>query len=399
VVDVYDCYVQMDVDGDGISELWRVRVAGMDGTKLIDKERARFVPYCTGTALPMPHRLSGTSMFDLLKPIQDGKTHILRQYMDNLNVANNSRVGAVEGEVNMSDVIDSKPGGVIRLRSADALFPIPFNDVGPAALTALQYMDNIRTERGGAALDMMSGEMQIAGTSATAAANEYGHKEKASTMYCRNLVESLVKGAFLLIHRSLRHYYNGELTSKLGGKWQTTNPRDWLPRDYCKVIAGMSSSERQQRSAALAQNLSYQTTAMQAGMDGTLVSVSNIHNTLQDWLRSSDLDDVDSYYIDPDSEEAQAAAQQKQENMLKEAEKAEQLQRRLFDQEQALKKYMHDSQLQFDKWEQVLKAAVEEMKITGKAVADQELELTKGTVAAITNQGKSNGTANSDSRD
>jgi hypothetical protein len=372
VVETYDCYIRMDVDGDGIAELWRVRVAGYDGATFLDKELSRFIPYCTGTARPLPHRTAGTSLYDALRFIQDGKTVTTRQLIDNQETGNNVRVGAVEGEVNMDDLTTSRPGGVVRMRSEGAIIPIAFNDVGPSCINTLNYLDSVATARAGAAMDMMQGEMQIASSSATGAANEYGHKEKMSAFFARNIIETIVRGSYLLIHQALRSYYSKPLNVKINGKWQTSDPRKWKPRKSLRVIAGLSGSERREKAAALGQNIQYQSMALQAGMDGTLVTPDGVHNSLADWLNVVDLDDVSTYYVDPKSDEAKAAAKQKQEQQQQQAQEAEKLQQRIFDAEQGLDKYKHDTQLEFDRWKELLDAQVEEMKVMGNALANME---------------------------
>ena len=392
VVDIYCCYMYVDFDGDGIAELRRVVMGGYDGAEVLENEPARFTPYCTGSALPMPHRLTGTSQYELIKPIQDAKTHVLRQWLDNQNVANNARVGAVEGEVNMDDLTSSRPGGVVRLRSADGLVPIAFNDVGPSCQAALQYLDHIRTERGGAALELGTGQMQVAASSATAAAAEYGHKEKMSAFYCRNIVETIVKGTFLLIHRTLRANYSEEMQAKMHGKWASTNPGEWPMRRNLRVLAGMSGAERTGKAAALAQNLQYQMMGMQAGLDGVLVNPDKIHATLSDWLRASDLQPVESYYVDPSSEEAAEVSKQKAEAAQQQAAKQENLEQRIIDQEQQLDRYKHDTQIEFDRWKELLNQQIEEMKVIGKAVNDAELE-------SLKQEGATNAEENSTSGD
>ena len=372
VVDVYECYARVDFDGDGIAELRRIIIGGYDGALILENEPVKFTPYCTGCALPMPHRLTGTSQYELLKPIQDAKTHTLRQWLDNQNVANNSRIGAVEGEVNMGDLTSSKPGGIVRMRNEGGIMPIPFNDAGPSCQAALQYLDTVRTERGGAALELQSGPAQNVQAGAGAVAAEYGFKEKMSSFYCRNIVESIVKGTFLLVHQTLRNEFDQDLTAKLHGKWKETRPADWPRRRNLRVLAGMSGAERSQKAQSLTQNLQHQMTAMSAGLDGVMVNPDKIHATLADWLRAVDLQDVESYYIDPSSEEAAAASKEKAEASQAQAQKQADLEQRLIDNEQQLDKYKHDTQLQFDRWSELLGAQVEEMKILGGALADVE---------------------------
>ncbi len=371
-IDVFECYYRVDFDGDGIAELRRVMTAGFQASILLLNEPAQFIPYACGSALPLPHRLTGTSQYDLMMPIQRAKTSVLRQLLDNQNVANNSRVGAVEGEVNLQDLASSRPGGIIRMRTAGAITPIPFNDVGGSCIQTLSYLDRVRTMRGGSALEMQTGEMDIAKTSATAAAGEYANKEKMAAFYCRNLVETMVRDTYLLIHQALRYFYDEDITAKLRGKWQTTNPKTWPARYSIRVIAGLSSTERREKLQLLSQNLSHQTQAMQAGLDGELVSADKIYESLADWLRAADLAPVESYFVDPQSEEAKQARQGKQQAAQAESQKMEILQQRLVDNEQALDKYKHDSQLEFDRLEALLNAEVEEAKIIGKITSEAE---------------------------
>jgi hypothetical protein len=46
--------------------------------------------------------------------IQIIKSTVTRQMLDNLYLTNNYRVGAVEGQVNLDDLLTSTAGGVIR---------------------------------------------------------------------------------------------------------------------------------------------------------------------------------------------------------------------------------------------------------------------------------------------
>jgi len=373
VVECFECYMQLDVEGKGETSLYRVWLAGHGGSTLLDYEKARFIPYCTGSALPMPHRLTGLSMYDLLKEVQDTKTPILRQWLDNHRNANQSRVGAVEGQVNMQDLVSPRPGGAVRMRSPDAVVPLGFNDVGPSCQNALAYMDQVRSERAGAAIDMNAGEMQIAGASATAAANEYSNKERMSAFYCRNVVESLVRGAYLLIHEALRTYFDEDMSAKLRGKWAQTNPRKWVPRRNVRVVGGLSDSERRDKLNGYNALIQYQTMAMQAGLSGELVNGDGIYAALADWQRMANLGEVEEYWVNPGSDEARQAAQAKQQQAQEQAKQQEALQKRMFDQEQQLKRYMHDSELRFKYYDAQLDAEVKEAEM----VADATLELEK----------------------
>ena len=72
----------------------------------------------------MPNEFYGQSMADHTMDLQVVKTSITRQMLDNLYLTNNSRVGAVEGQVNLDDLLNSTAGGVIRMKNPNAIVPM-----------------------------------------------------------------------------------------------------------------------------------------------------------------------------------------------------------------------------------------------------------------------------------
>ena len=64
----YWVYLRYDLDGDGIAERYRILYA--DNT-VLQYEEFDLVPYALGSPFASPHRLSGESLFDKLKQVQD----------------------------------------------------------------------------------------------------------------------------------------------------------------------------------------------------------------------------------------------------------------------------------------------------------------------------------------
>ncbi len=59
--------------------------------------------------------------------------------MDNLYLTNNARVVAVEGQVNLDDLLTSTAGGVIRAKSQGAVQQLVVQNVANQAFPMLQY--------------------------------------------------------------------------------------------------------------------------------------------------------------------------------------------------------------------------------------------------------------------
>ena len=111
---VVEAYIRCDFDGDGISELRKVTVAG---NELLDNEEVDFTPFVSITPIPLPHVFFGLSVADLAMEKQKSKTSLIRAAHDNTYLEANGRYYAVEGQVNLDDLLTSRPGGVVRMKS------------------------------------------------------------------------------------------------------------------------------------------------------------------------------------------------------------------------------------------------------------------------------------------
>ncbi len=360
IIEFWECYVRLDADGDGVAELLKVCLASHT---LLSVEEIEYIPYAAGTPFIQAHRFNGLGLFDKLKNVQDAKTHTLRQLLDNQNHANNSRVIAVDGQVNIDDVVNSRPGGVVRTRSPDSIQPFPFTDIGASAQSTLAYLDKIRSERGGASLDMQSAELQIAGETAHGVERQMSAKEQLAAMITRTLAETLIRDVYMLVHKALRLYVPDDLQFQVMDAFAQTNPAEWPERKQVRVKAGLSMAERMRKRAALEQIIVRQDALQQ---QGAFVSPDDVYNAQLDWCRVQGIDNPERYFTDPQSEEAQMAAQAQQQQMQAEQEyqqmllelqkeiearKADNADARVISDEK-----QHADELQFKYWAEALKA-------------------------------------------
>lgn len=371
VKECFDIYMRVDM-GSGISELRHILFGG---SVLISNEPATCIPYATGSPLPMPHRIQGQGMYEQMKGVQDAKTDILRSYADNLAVMNTSRLAAVEGEVNMKDLTGARVNGVVRVKNPNAIVPLPATDAGQQAITGLNYLDTVRSQRGGASVDGNDADKQLMQSSATAAAGAMEASERMAGYYARNLVNTLLKNTYLLIHKKLRIEFPGTIGAKLRGKWQEINPAEWQERKYVEVTSGMTSSERNQKIQSLNIVLAKQEQLMMAGAEGEIVDKAKYYSAMDDWIRANEIGDASDYLIDPTSEEAQQAAQQKQQQAEQTHQQAMELQQAMIQltakieaDKLDMERYTHDTDLRFKYYDARLDAEVDEAKMTVDSV-------------------------------
>ncbi len=369
-IETWDTYILIDADGDGIAELQRIHwVDHEDGILMM--EDAEWVPYASGSPFIWPHRFTGQSMHDKLKPVQDAKTFTLRQMLDNVNQANNTRWILNPNSVDVESFLNSRPGGVAFARDPNAAVPIQHNPIVGESVAVLDYLDKVRTERGGASLDMLNPSFQLAAKSVgdQGLDQQMTAKEKLVGMITRNLAETILKGMYMLVHKTLREYLPGQLTAKLNGNWAETDPSQWPERKHVMVNIGMTAGERREKAQALSILAQSQMAALQLGMDDELVTKANLYNTQIDWSRTTGLDFPEQYWTDPNSQEAQQAAQQKAQLQAQQQSSQEKLQYDLANAPNQLKAVEIMLSDKLDYFKEYVKMEIEEAKIIGSAEA------------------------------
>ena len=343
------CWMDLAMIENGPVEKYYLMVGG---DHLIESRPVAMHPFVVGTPLPLPHRIQGRGMYEIMQDVQESKTSLLRTLIDNAMVANGSRTAYNENSVNVSHLTNGRVNGVVAVNGlpAEHIFPMPATDITMQMVPVLQYLDEVRSSRGGATIDMNDAEMQTASSSAEAAYNVKVSKEKMAGFYARNLVCTLVKGAYLKTHRTLREYFPGPAQARIRGEWTQTDPGMWPERQYCTVVPGLTEVERRQK----IQNQTFLVGQLQQinsqGGHGILTDVSKVYNALAEWIRCANLGQPEEYLLDPNSppsQQAQAERAQQQQGQLMQTQS-------LMQQEQALKetaleldKYKHDTELQW----------------------------------------------------
>lgn len=374
VIECYEVYLKYDLDGDGISERVRILFAGGKNGYVLEHEEVTLVPYAVGTAFIQSHRMLGESLFDHLKQTQAYKTFLLRHWMDNIGYISGGRWVTDPTTTDMSDMLN---GGKV-IKSKDPNRPplrIDEADIGNSILSALTYQDKMRTERGGAALDMMSADAQLVGETAYGIERQYGQRELLVGFMSHNLAETLIRPAYLIMHEYMRRYSNAPISLKFQGEWVEVDPTEWPQRVRCNVKAGMSAGERTHVQRTLQQMMQMQMQAMQSGMSGQLADMSTLYNTIHDWAVMAGLDEPDSYTINPKSEQAKQAAQQQAQQQQMQQQAQQQMQQAIYQLEMTKLQQQakaDNDELAYKYWSDRLKSETEEAKIVAQGITDLE---------------------------
>ena len=300
-VTYYECIMNIDVDGDGIAERRRIVAIGDAGDEILENEPFDHIPFAVVSPILMPHRLIGRSIYDMTEDLQVIKSTLLRQYLDSVYSSTMPRIAAVEGQVNLDDLLDGGAGSVIRVRQQGMLQAITGAPVGGEIRPLLQYVDEIKESRTGmskASQGLDSNALQSS-TASAVSATVRGAQVKLES-YARTLAETGMKQLFKGILHLVTKYDNKARIVRLRNQFVPIDPTEWHSEFDVVVQVGLGTADDEQKIAFLTAIASKQEQIlMQMGANNPLVSMEQYVNTLRSIVEVGGFKDADSFFNSP----------------------------------------------------------------------------------------------------
>ena len=267
LVDLYECYVRADVDGDGVAELLQVWYAGNagGGELLSFEEWEDDVPFTDIPCYPVPHSWVAESLFDRTADIQRVKTTLLRQLLDNTYAVGLPMQEVEEGSVlNPDALVNKRFGGLIWKKKTSApIIPHVTPFIGDKLMLGLNYMDEMAAKRTGISKTTMALDPEaLQNQTATGTQLQHDAGYSQIELIARNMAElGWVK--FFAKRRNLAKKYikepvqipskNGEAVdgAATGAKYRTIQPERWSDDMACTINVGLGTGSRDRDMAML----------------------------------------------------------------------------------------------------------------------------------------------------
>lgn len=260
LVDLYECYVRADMDGDGVAELLQVWYAGnAGGGELLGYEEWEDdVPFTDIPCYPVPHSWIAESLFDRTADIQRVKTTLLRQLLDNTYAVGLPQREVEEGSVlNPDALVNPRFGGLLWKKKGSApIIPHVTPFIGDKLMLGLTYMDEMVAKRTGISKTTMALDPEaLQNQTATGTQLQHDAGYSQIELIARNMAElGWVK--FFAKRRNLAKKYikepvqipsrNGEAVdgSTSGAKYRTIQPERWSDDMACTINVGLGTGSR-----------------------------------------------------------------------------------------------------------------------------------------------------------
>lgn len=319
LVELYECYVKADADGDGISETIRVYYAGnAGGGEILDWEVADDDhPFFDVPCEPMPHRWDGRSVADNTMDIQRIQTVLERQMLDNFYASNLPMPVIEEGTVkNMDALLNPQFGNPIIVKKGAVINWQEVPNVSADTLEALRFLDETVEKRTGVSRTMMALDPEaLQNQTATASQNQRDASYSKIELIARNQAELGWRVMFKKMLKLVVKHQDRPRTIRLRDQWVEIDPRHWNSNMDVTINVGLGTGSRDRDMMMLQQVLQTQQGLVDYFMAGGMQAeamqmLPKIITTMRKIAESAGIKAVDSFYPDISDEDVQRKLEQ-----------------------------------------------------------------------------------------
>jgi hypothetical protein len=288
-------YVFYDLDGDGIDERVRVCTVG-NGLNIVNTIPWDDLPITLFCPDPEPHTSIGSCPADYLMPIQAAKSQIMRDTLDSLGHAIFPRMGIVEGQVNIDDVLNTDIGQPIRMRAPGMVQPFTVPFVGKEAFPVLSYLDESKENRTGVskASAGLNADALQSSTASAVSATMSGAQGRIE-LICRHFADGM-KDLFKLVNSLVIKHQEGQDIMRLNNEFIPVDPRYWdTDKDMVINVAISKSSDEEKFQVLTAMAQKQEQILQTLGPQNPLVNLQQYANTLTKMIEMAGFKDAKSF--------------------------------------------------------------------------------------------------------
>ena len=294
---VTEMYLRADYDGDGIPEMRRVLAIG-EQNFILENDPFDHIPFCIVSPILMPHRMVGRSVAEMVKDLQLIKSTVLRQLLDNMYLTNNSRVGVVEGQVNLEDLLSARPGNIVRMRAPGMVQALNVPQIGATGFNMLEYIDQVRDQRTGFSKASLGLDPKVLqSTTAQAVQSTMQGAQLKTEMIARVFAETGCRDLAKLVLLLCQKHMMKEKTIRIRNEYVTIDPRAFDNEFDISIEVGLGNGREEEKMAMLLQIAGKQEQLIgQLGMNNPVVKPSQYVNTLSKIIEMAGFKDTSQFF-------------------------------------------------------------------------------------------------------
>lgn len=235
LVIVYECYMDLDRDGSGVTKPWRVVRCGNVVLEEGEVDRKPFIPF---VPLPIPHSFYGSNYAAKVIPTQNARTTLVRGILDHTVSTNNPRYQVVKGALtNPKELIENRFGGIVNVTRPDGIMPLQQASLNPFVFQTIQLLDDDKEEATGVSKlsQGLNKDAISKQNSAGMVENLVSLSQQREKIMARNFANNFLKPLYLEVYRLVVAHEKGEKVIKVAGGFKRVTPSEWDEQADCTV--------------------------------------------------------------------------------------------------------------------------------------------------------------------
>ena len=297
---VTDCFMKVDMNGDGIDELRHIIKVGQ---AIWINDETDHINFAAITPIIMPHTWVGMSVAELVMQDQFNKSVLLRQMFNNLYLTNNPQVAVLSSpsgvmQANLDDLMSSRAGGIKREYTPNAIRPLEVPFVAGQSFPMLEYLDGAKESRTGVTRYTQGTDADSLNKTARGIQMIQAAGQQRIDLIARIIAETGFKDLMRGIEYMLSKYSTKAMTVRLRGKWVEVDPREWKTQFDMRINVGLGTGNKDVQLQHLNAIDQSQIELMKAGR-GYMVSDENLWNVAKKKAEALGFKNPEMFISDP----------------------------------------------------------------------------------------------------
>jgi hypothetical protein len=328
IVEVIECWIRSDRDGDGIAELKHVIKAGED---ILLEEDVSYIPVADLNPIEVPHEHFGLSLSDMVRPQMQATTAIMRGFVENVYYGNYGRTLADPNVVDFAALQNPVPKQIIAtngtpVNSVQQLNPEPISSGTQGMLEFLQLQKEQATGLTKASMGL-NDALYVSGNSAEKTAQAQSAAQIRIEHIARRFMETGLKDLCRGLLKEMKQNIKEDMMYKTEAGYASISPLDLqripsnMDLDIQANLGENSNSSLQQKLGKVAELLPMMAQDPEARK---YISPQAAMNLGTQMINSMGFDPLD-YFVDPEDQQTMDLVQKQIDQEAQGAQQAKEL--------------------------------------------------------------------------
>ncbi len=295
-------YVLIDCDGDGIAErrcIYRLQ------NKILSNEECDQVQIATASPILNTHRWDGMSYAEVMSDLQALNSEVTRNVLNSGYLATNPRTKVLTDAnwsplANVDDLLDSRPGAILRQRQTDAIQEHVTPFVGGQMFPVLEHIQRMGERRTGVSPSMQMDPNAIKGDRTAKEVQMQSNAAAARIeLVARIFAELLLKPIFNGILKLLTDGEMEKIAFELRGEFVEYDPNEWRDGYDMTINVGLGTGDKEQQGMLLQAIFQQQGAVGASPLGALLVKPKQVYHTLSKIVENAGFKNVGDFWNDP----------------------------------------------------------------------------------------------------